>query len=261
MHMPSWSAALALFLLSVPLAHAAEHEGADRGEDEPDGYRWGLGVGVGFKKGPYAGVDSKTTVLPLVSFENRYVRLYGNKLDAKLPSWGPVDFSLRTQVSIGEGYKGSDSAQLAGMADRKGAIFVGATSTWRNAIANVSVSWLKDVSGHSKGSVASLDAEHGFRVAERFEITPHVEFARYDAKFVDYYYGVRADESTASRPAYLGKSSSEVRAGLRFGYLVTPHQRLLLDVSDGRLGAAITDSPVVDRKSVAEVRLGYLYAF
>jgi outer membrane protein len=254
-------ALFAVVLLAAATAQAAEHEGADRGADEPDGYNWGLGAGVGIKKSPYAGVNSKTSALPLISFENKYVRLFGNQFDVKLPSYGPFDFSLRTQVAIGDGYKGSDSARLNGMADRKGAVFVGGAATWRNAIANVSVDWLKDVSGRSKGSEFKLGAEHPFRFAGAFEIAPHAQFLHVDGKYVDYYYGVRASEATPVRQEYLGKSTSELQAGVRFAYLLAAHQRILLDVSDTHLGSGITDSPIVDRTWMPALRIGYTYAF
>jgi MipA family protein len=248
---------LSLLLVIAFTAQAAENEGTD----EHDGSRWGLGLGISSKKKPYAGVGTDTRVIPLVSFENRYVRLFGNQFDVKLASQGAIDFSLRTQVSIGGGYKGSDSSQLNGMADRKGTIFVGAASTWHNDIADISAAWLQDASGHSEGSEFKLGAQHSFRLPGRFEVTPHLEYVHFDSRYVDYYYGVRANEATTTRRAYTGKGTSEVQAGVRFGYMLTRHQRFLLDVSEARLGSGITDSPIVNRKSLPELRFGYLYAF
>lgn len=248
---------LSLLLVTAFTAQAADNEVAE----EHGVSHWGLGLGVNSKTKPYAGVGTDTSVLPLVSFENRYVRLFGNLFDVKLPSYGAFDFSLRTQVSIGDGYKGSDSTALNGMADRKGAIFVGAASTWHNDIADISAAWLHDASGHSKGSGLKLGAQHSFRLPGRFEVTPHLEYARFDAKYVDYYYGVRASEATTTRREYLGKGTAEVQAGVRLGYMLTRHQRFLLDVSEVRLGTGITDSPIVNRKSAPELKIGYLYAF
>jgi len=254
-------ALLPMLLLCAFSARAADNEGAARSADEPESYHWGLGIGADVRKSPYEGIGSKTTVLPLESFDNRYVRLFGNQFDIKLPSYGAFDFSLRTQITLNDGYKASDSPELNGMADRKSAIFVGGASTWHTDIAKVSVTWMKDISGHSKGSEFKLNAEHPFQFAERFEIAPHAEFARLDSKYVNYYYGVHADEATVSRPEYLGKATSDVQAGVRFGYLFAPKQRLLLDITDTRLGSGITDSSIVAHRSMPDVKIGYIYAF
>lgn len=79
-------------------AHAADNCGADRkADDQPDEYHWGLGIGAGIKKSPYRGVKNDTTVLPLLSYENHYIRFFLDTLDVKLPSAGPFDFSLRSK--------------------------------------------------------------------------------------------------------------------------------------------------------------------
>jgi outer membrane protein len=247
-----------LALLTPALAaHAAEPaSGAD-----PDGGRWGLGLGVAVKKSLYAGVGNKTSVLPLIAYDGPRVRLFGNQLDVKLPSYGPLRFSLRTQFSIGQGYDASDAAELQGMDDRKGALYVGVASTWRNGIADVSASWLKDVSGHSKGSVFRLGVEHALRLGSSVEIVPHAAWLSYDRRHVDYYFGVKAGEATAARPAYQGGATSALQLGLRYQQAVTPRQRVFVDLTATRYGSGITNSPIVVRKSEPGVRLGYSYAF
>lgn len=250
-----------LAALVAGTAHAADHEGADRGADEEDGSRWGLGVGASFKKSPYKGISKDNSYLPLVSYESKWVRLFGNTLDAKLPSLGDFDFSIRTKVALGEGYKASKSAYLSGMESRNGSIYLGAASTWRAGFAKLSLDYLKDVSGHSKGSQLSFGIERSFNFDQRYQVTPHASVTSLDAKYVDYYYGVKASEATLARPEYVGKSTTETQVGVRLGYLVTPQQRLILDVSDERWGHGISKSPLVDKSSSPAFQLGYIYAF
>jgi outer membrane protein len=117
------------------------------------------------------------------------------------------------------------------------------------------------VSGNSKGSELQLGIEHSFNFERKFQVTPHASMIRQDAKLVDYYYGVRASEATAARPEYKGKSTTETQFGVRFGYLMTPNQKFILDVSDAHFGSGITNSPIVDKKTTPAFQLGYLYSF
>lgn len=248
--------------LWLSAAHAADREGADRGgDDQPNEYHWGLGLGVSAEKSPYLGMKNNTTIIPLLSYETQYVRFFGNTLDVKLPSAGDFDFSLRGKIPLGGGYKASDSAYFVGMADRKGPFDIGGAVTWDTSLGKASLEYLRDVSGHSKGSRLKLGFEHAFRFDRRFEIVPHAELTRDDAKSVDYYYGVTSAEATSVRPQYRGKATTDTEFGLRFAYAIDPRQRLLLDVTDKRWGTGITNSPLVARKSTPGLKFGYIYRF
>jgi outer membrane protein len=246
-----------LSTLAAASARAADHEGADRGAAVDDGSRWGAGLGVAIRKSPYKGVDNNNGALPLFSFENDYLLFFGTTLDAKLPSLGDFDFSLRTKVSVGGGYKASKSPYLAGMDSRNGAVWFGGATTWHAGVADLSLDFLDS----SKGSQLQLEIERSFMVGKALQVTPHASVTRFDAKYVDYYFGVKAAEARPDRPAYTGTSGLQTDFGVRFAVMVTPHQRLLIDAYDTRSGQDITDSPLVAKKSIPAVIVGYTYNF
>jgi outer membrane protein len=253
--------ALLLAGLTASPARAADHEGADRAADEEAGAKWGLGVGASLKKSPYKGMANDNSYLPLVSYENKWVRLFANTLDAKLPSLGDLDFSIRAKVALGEGYRASKSPYLAGMDSRNGSVYLGAAGTWRAGFAKLSLDYLEDVSGNSKGGQLKFGVERSFDFERALQVTPHASITRLDSKYVDYYYGVKASEATPARQEYIGKSTAETEFGVRFGYLVAPNQRVLLDISDAHRGAGISRSPLVDKSSTPAFQLGYIHAF
>lgn len=257
---PLAGAALLGGLLSSSV-HAADNEGADRGPDVQDSAKWGLGVAAGFRKSLYKGISDNNTYLPLISYENNWVRLFGNTLDAKLPSLGAFDFSLRTKVALGEGYQASKSSYLTGMQARDGSIYLGGATTWNPGFAKLSLDYLHDVSGNSKGSQLKFGIERSFNFAGAWQLAPHAGVTELDSKYVDYYYGVKASEATADRPQYTGKSTTQTEFGVRLGYLITPRQRAFLDVGDTHFGSGISKSPLVDRTSAPTFLLGYFYAF
>jgi outer membrane protein len=64
---------------------------------------------------------------------------------------------------------------------------------------------------------------------------------------VDYYYGVREDEATLSRPAYSGKTTYNLDITITAIINLSSNWRWLTIVNREGFGAGIKDSPIVDR--------------
>jgi outer membrane protein len=223
-----------------------------------DASQWGLGIGLGSESRPYRGVSNHVSVLPLVLYENRWIHFFGNTLDFKLGSVDQFSFTLRAKYALNDGYKSSDSEALRGMDERKGSAWGGVAGTWDNPYAKLSLEWL--TAGSTKGNTVKLGAEHSFAMGA-FQLTPHLSTTWIDSKYVNYYYGVKASEAIAGRPAYTGKSTANIEFGVRADYPLTRNQMIMLDVGDLQRGTGIKDSPLVDKSSAVSVRVGYLYKF
>ena len=241
-----------LIAASLPLpALAADEAAADS--------HWGLGLGVSVSQRPYRDAENKTRALPLLMYENRWVRIGGPGIDLKLPSAGPVSFALRARFAF-DGYEQDDAPILNGMAERKDSIWLGGAAMWRNGIADLSAEWLGDASSHSKGQQFKLQLDRSFRTGA-FEFTPRVAATWLDRKYVNYYYGVTTPEVTAGRPFYEGTATVNAEIGLRTVYALAPRHALSLDIGTTRLGAGIKDSPLVERRNVSRALFGYVYRF
>lgn len=249
------AAAAAISLLASVWIAPANAQSADA-TFQPGESQWGLGVGAAARRKPYRDVGTDYRVIPVLSYENRWLHVYGLGADLKLPSVGPVSFRLRTRYGLSDGYEASDSGALEGMADRNARLWFGGAAIWHNDIANVSAEWLGSADGHK----ATLQISRGFQYGN-FRLTPHVSAQWLSTENVDYYYGVRASEARIGRPQYQGDSTVNFSAGLRVDYRLARHHGLFLDVSATRLGSAIKDSPIVDRSNMTTVQVGYLYRF
>ncbi len=246
-------------LAAVGLGSALAQPSAPRDADPVSAPQWGLGVGLDYQRKPYRDFDNKARALPLLMFENRYLSVLGTRVDVKLPARGPVAFSLRARYAL-EGYEDDDSPFLAGMAQRKGGVWLGGTATWRAGFGNLSGELMGDASGHSKGAQFRLQLDRRFRHGD-FGITPRVAAHWMDRKYVDYYYGVEAGEVRAGRAFHRGEAATNLELGVRVDYALTAGQSMFVDLSATRLGNTIRDSPLVDRSGMAGVRVGYLYRF
>lgn len=247
---PPALALLATTLFAMPAAFAAD-AAAFSG--------WGVGIGAAVQTRPYRDADSLNRVLPVLSYESRWVRVGGLGLELKLGSAGPVSFALGARYAL-NGYEADDAPILAGMAERKGGWWVGPSAIWRNELADVSADVLGDASGHSHGTQVRLGVERSFQ-SGALRFTPRVAAIWRDRKYNDYYWGVRATEVRADRPFYEAGASTDVEVGLRTAYLLSREQSVFFDVSATAYGRGEKNSPLVDTRGTAGVRVGYLYRF
>ena len=260
----SQAGAVALAGLAAALASPLPALAQGRpGEGGDGGSSWGLGVGS--KQEPYRGMDRDTKALPLLQYENQYLKIMGPGAELKLPGLRISDTQRLSFGLIGKyegaGYEAKDSPYLAGMAEREGGFWLGGKVQWDNEWVNVSARWTADASGNSKGQQFSLGLERNFRLGQQFMLSPRLTATWQDRKTVDYYYGVRAGEARAGRAAYQGESGVNTELGLRGMYLFDRHHSVFADVGVKRLHSGIKNSPLVDRSSETGVFLGYMYRF
>ncbi len=251
------SLALAAFVIGAAASGALAQDGGP-----PPGGGWTMGI-FGFSSDtPYGFRD--TAGAPLIEYENEYFKLGLPSTEVKLPwiSNEQLSFGLTVDIFGSEGgYEASDATILHGMAERKSGVWAGATMNFRSEWVELSLKALGDLGGDSEGTSVEFEASHTFFVSDRFTISPKIGAVWLDDKTVDYYYGVRAGEATATRAAYTGEATVNVRLGVNFGYMLTERQMLMLDISATKLGSGITDSPIVVDDTVTSVGLGYMFRF
>lgn len=220
---------------------------------------WGAGLAVMPRVRPLRDHRTETEVLPVLTYENRWVRVFGPGVELKLGRAGGFAYGL-TLGYARDGWKAEDSPALSGMQDRKSSVWLGARARLDTDMGSFSAEWSGDASGNSHGSKLRLAAERRFEAAG-LGLTPRLAATWHDAKFVDYYYGVRAAEVAPGRERYAPGGTLNTELAMRLDYRLAPRQMLFADVGVIRLGNAIRHSPVVDRSTVPELRLGWLYRF
>lgn len=226
---------------------------------------WGLGLGVASTQQPYTDIDRDNQAIPLIYFENDYVRVFGPTAEIKLPSLRISDSQQFNFNIVAEydssGYEEGDARILDGMDDRDGGFWGGAKVEWQNELVNVNAEWLADISGDSDGQRFTLGLERSWTFGEHMMLTPRLAAVWQNQDYVDYYFGVRSDEVRVDRAAYEGKSTINTKFGVRGTYMFDQQHSVFLDLEAVRLGSEIEDSPLVDTSSENSVRFGYLYRF
>jgi outer membrane protein len=244
----------AFAIIASVLASSAIAQGGS-----PNAGNWALGGGVNVQQKGYRDIDRDVLPLPMISYESRWISASVPTLDLKAYSGDTVSLRLRARYAR-DGYEAKDSSYLAGMADRKGSVWVGGAMLWRPGFANFSADVLRDASGYSKATRARVQVDRRFSVGA-FGLTPRLGAERVDDKFVNYYYGVRADEVRADRAFYEGAASTNIDAGLRLDYTFARRHTVFVDVRATRFGNTIKDSPLMEKSSQTGASLGYIYRF
>lgn len=245
-----------LLAIGLCLPVLAQPDEADR---PAEASRWGLGLALMSGAQPYRDVDEDVRVLPILSFENRWVRVVGPGVEFKLGHLGPLALGLTARYGM-DGYKASDSPVFEGMAKREGSAWLGAKASLRGRVGQLNAEWSADASGNSKGQKLLLGLERRFQLGE-IGLSPRLAATWMDRSFVHYYYGVEASEARAGRLGYRPGSTVNTEVGLRLDYRPAPQHLVFADLGATALGDAIKNSPLVDRSRLPSVRLGYLYRF
>lgn len=117
-----------------------------------------------------------------------------------------------------------------------------------------------DVSGTHDGF--EIGADYDYRYTHgRFSIAPSVGVEYKSRKLNDYYWGVHADEVSATIVEYHADDGFGWHAGLRTNYYVTKHLRAALSVNYERLQTSVADSPLVKDDYVLGFFGGFAWTF
>lgn len=241
---------------TITLAFLANIPAVAQGQD------WQLGAGAGVIWSQQAYGTSTTSPVPIIDFDSTYFRVQGDTADVKLPwiSSETLSLSLRSRYMFGEGYKPEDADILNGMDRRRAALWTGPAIEWNTPLVDLSVEGMFDVSGDSEGSRIRVAASHTFFLSG-IGLTPRVGATWLDSNTVDYYYGVRPEEATATRAAYEGSSTINFEAGISAFIALRENHHLMIDASVTRVGDGIADSPITVDNTLASFMLGYAYKF
>ena len=219
-----------------------------------------LGVAVRAEQSPYVGGGTRYDLLPLYLYEGKRVFLHGSRAGLKLLDNGDerVDLFLDQRF---EGYADDRlPPSLAGMAERGSGLDAGVSYRYRQPWGTVQAEFLHDAAGFSKGSEMRLSYSYDWR-SGRLALRPSLTVAARSARLNNYYYGVRAGEATATRPAYEPGSGINTTLGLYATYELSDGWRLLGGVTRTSLDSKVKASPIVGTSAQTGVFLGAAYDF
>ena len=170
-------------------------------------------------------------------------------------------------TSKNHGFEAKDGKNFTGMDKRKTSIDLGGRVIVNTGIGPVTLDATRDVNA-SKGYEAGIKvggiAPHPPHwTGERMLTVAAAAGLRYQSKkVVDYYYGVKNAEATASREAYQGKSAITPYLGIEAQADLTKHMSITGNLGVTKQPNAIRNSPLAqDKEYQPEAKVGFTYWF
>jgi outer membrane protein len=243
---------LALFLLTSSLLFAQEKQKVT------------LGLGLYTQSQPYKNVDNLILPSPVIFFDNgivyaRWSRFGLYFLGEKKSdyAWG---FSLTVQPRT-LGYKASDSHYLEGMQERKSTFEGGLafSASYQNK-SYIEIMLLADMMHHNNSWVCRTEIGDSYK-AGKFTFYPSIVLLYQAKKFLNYYYGVKESEATASRPAYQAGSGLEYGLQSYIKYPFTKKIAALINIRYDRLPKSAQNSPLTDKNYIYSGLASLIYTF
>lgn len=244
----------------LPVLNIGDAQAADvAGTKTLDGY---LGAGVIHMSRYTGGAAYETDPIPLAMIEYKGTA-YIHFDRAGIRLWNSADRKMALGIAAEPrfGYHAEDGARLAGMSTRRDAIEGGAAFEWELPQLALSAAWLSDWSRASGGQSFRLSLNHQLADNATWDLSAYADFDYADARVVQYYFGVRADEATAARPAYRPGATLISALGFSGAYLFDRRYALLFGGELSRLGAAAAASPIVQRRTDSMGYVGLGLAF
>lgn len=222
-----------------------------------------LGGGVIISKKPYGGWGTDTTIIPFANVYYQGLFFKGTKLGYEIYKDKQLTVSPIASWRF-DGYESSDSSTLSGMSDRDMTIDAGLEIAYKLNFATFNASFVTDMLSEHDGYEIELGLSKRFGRAfgvEQLSIIPKIGVSFLSDNLVDYYYGVRASEATASRAAYSVDSSINYNAGFNLSYALDDKWDFITGFNYTWLDDEIHNSPIVSKSGVYSILIGATYEF
>ena len=260
------AAYLALAWLLAAIAACGRPAFAQSGTDasepspfQPQAAEFGLGVfGLSARAADiYRGYDGGAAIYPSLYYRGDRLTFDRNELSYTLlraKSW-----SLAPTLTFNfNGYEGTDSPSLRGMTKRSDSVLLGFRSAFE-------IGWLESElyaawdAGGSRGAVVEFETGVDAPIGSSAFAYANLGARYTNRRYNNYFFGVNAGEAIASRPAYTSGSSITPTFEIGVKYELNSNWVLGLEVEYQAFPSAITNSPIVGRKSLTQVQLGFAY--
>lgn len=222
-----------------------------------------VGAGGASFKTPYKGFKDNSGPFFFVEYEGEDFSVGSSGAHYRFLGNDNTPLSLyATLTSVGSDFKSKDSTFFAGMKDRDMSVDLGISAVYRVGDAGeLSASLLHDVAGAYKGFFADVSYSHAIELGSFAVLSPSAGLSFLSKDYVDYYYGVRANEATATRAAYKGEATVTPYVGYDVIVPVSDQWNLFHSTSYSWLGSKIKKSSIVDRDNAWATTLGVAYTF
>ncbi len=189
-----------------------------------------------------------TNFLPMLAYRGERLSVFGPKINYALIK-GAFGLGLTLSPS-GDRYKARDLDQ------RDGAINAGVSLR----LLFLSLSYSADITHVHKGQTAKASLGWRFALSKQLLFAPRISKEFLSKSFVNYYYGIAADE-VGEFSFYEAQGAVNNVYGAALTYISNPKHSFTLNYSKKHFDRVIYESPTIDKKSYATTSFFWNYNF
>ena len=230
---------------------AEESRGEERERIEPKGFLYGFGLGI--NQEIYKGYDYRVIPLPIIGYRSDDFRVLGPFISYDALAIGEVEISIQAAPRF-QGFDESDSYVFKNMSDRKFSMDAGLGLSYERNNWKIGLSSMFDILGNSNGYEASANISRVFRQGPVF-FEPRLSVSYLDDKHVDYYYGVKAEETNEFTSQYQGSSALNTTLGFSVSTPILLGGFTSIAIDYTWYDNSITKSPLVEDDTNLSARL------
>ncbi|MCG6200826.1 MipA/OmpV family protein [Psychromonas antarctica] len=234
-------------LLAAALSYSSLTFADNRDKIEPKGFIYGFGLGV--NQEVYKDYDMRIIPIPVIGYRGDAVNIFGPFVSYKIADFDGLKFSIKLAPRFA-GYDEDDSDVFKGMDTRKSSLDGGIGVDYKYNNLRIDSSLMFDLLGNSNGYESSSNLSYVWRLGAFF-IEPSVGLKYQDSDLVNYYYGVRAHEASATRTQYSPDYAFNSSIGISATTMRILNGLTRIGVTKTWYGNAITDSPLVEIDSTS----------
>ena len=227
---------------------------------------WGAGIGLNNELMRYEDDDINLTALLNIKYQGERANLDKDGLSYEFIKGEKYAVEVLA-TSKNQGYEARDINVLKGMKDRDASVDLGGRVIIKTGLGSAVVDVTKDVN-QSKGIDASIKlggiAPHASHWTGKKNVTVAATGGlRYQSeKTVDYYYGVKNSEATATRAAYKGKSATTPFVGVEAQANFSKHFTIDAGLGLEKVANSIQESSIADDDDYqVTANVGFTYWF
>ena len=271
---------LLLSLVYLPTADASNRYYADNALEPTEGFAWDWSLGLGYYVADtyLAGVDPYNDGIEFnINLAMSYDKFYFDADNSQLSGNFTIGYSLINKyewdldiigTNVQDGfdqygtYYNEDSIveELAGIKARGYDFDVGLRLTRRLNESQFSLEILKDISGSHNGIIVNGFISH-IQTYRNWEFRAGMGLNYYSSDFIDYYFGISADEAINGRPIYVGSSGVNVLTEFHAEYPINENWVFLAGWLSTWFSQSINDSPIVSQDYQHKAKVGVRYVF
>ncbi len=218
-----------------------------------------LGIGTAISESPYHGVDNDPLPFPMVTYHSDTFYIQALEIGYKIVNVKMLKFNAIINPVL-RNLDPDDSQYLNGMEKRDRTIDAGFKLAIKPIpLISFSAKALHDTLGVHEGYRTELKASVLIPFNKSFIIMLNHARQKYSSDYINYYFGVKANEATASRSEYIPASSNISATGVNFIYNITDKVQTNLGITRNKLGDEIKNSPIVDKDETTSYFLSLTY--